>query len=216
MQNKKIAMFFSGRIKVDNFDTKLLAFIKEYNIDLFISTNDDSHKPDESILDNVKIHETKSHDFHKFSTEQIDEITSHKRYEVNLTNMYSMFFHHQNNINNILQYQTDHNILYDIIIYGRYDLIINEDHIRLEDPEDYLMIPDGSDYFGYNDQFAYGNLEIMKIYCSLTNHFYEYATMPYYFNPEIILKRHLDNYCINTKRFTLNYGLSASRHSPPK
>lgn len=54
-----------------------------------------------------------------------------------------------------------------------------------------IYIPSGCDYGGVNDQFAYGDYDAMKVYCSLYDHYRTYFNEGLIFHPETYLKRHL-------------------------
>jgi hypothetical protein len=56
-----------------------------------------------------------------------------------------------------------------------------------------VYIPEGQDYGGLNDQFAFGDYAAMKYYCSMYDRIDEYWNAGCKFHPETLLAYHLRN-----------------------
>jgi hypothetical protein len=64
-------------------------------------------------------------------------------------------------------------------------------------------LPEKGNWFGVNDQFAFGPYDVMKYYCGVYD-WLEQANQNFeYFNPECLLKKYLDVNHINIQRVPL-------------
>lgn len=76
--------------------------------------------------------------------------------------------------------------------------VIARTDIRFSGPIDFniqpgkIYIPSGNDHRdGINDQFAFGDYDVMKWYCDLYDHYRDYFNGGLIFHPETYLKHHL-------------------------
>ena len=131
-----------------------------------------------------------------------------KRPETSFQNCYKQFYHNKKNIENIIRYETTYNIRFDKIVKFRLDLKHYGD-INLTPPkENTVYIPNCYDYCGVNDQIAFGDSNTMRRYCLLVNFVFEYCNQNnVIYNPEILLKYHLEERKINIERFNFVYEL---------
>ena len=103
----------------------------------------------------------------------------------------SMFYsiHESNRIR--IEFEKETGRIADVIIRMRYDSnIINPEQLDLNSvEEDVLYIPEGQNWNGINDQFAYGSNHVMNIYASLILNLKQFTGKLY--NPEAMLKHYL-------------------------
>jgi len=197
-----IAIFYSGRIK--GFQHKKNSHIKQnklYKPIIFLSLNqkeeDDISKEFRNTFnipdDRVNYEETKT-------PKEIFNFT--KRNETSYENCYSQFYHNKKCLELIEKYQKDNNMIFDVIIKQRCDIDTN-DIIPIGIPEDNtIYIPEGEDHLGINDRVAYGNYNSMKKYCDTVNNIIDMCkNQDIIYNPEIILKKQLENNKLNLIRF---------------
>ncbi len=75
-----------------------------------------------------------------------------------------------------------------------------------------INIPNGKDFrhdrwFGINDQFAFGTLEIMREYMCLYDRIIEYLNDGSILMGEVLVKHCLDKNKIPLRRFDFNFGI---------
>lgn len=80
---------------------------------------------------------------------------------------------------------------FDVVIRMRFDSDIKNPEVLTDQnvEQKKIYIPDGSDWNGINDQFAYGSLESMDVYGSLFSNLGHLKKTPYY--PEALLRNYL-------------------------
>lgn len=202
-----IAILFSGRIF--GFSESIEKY-KEYLfgnnlVHIFIGHNS-YNTEDLSILD-------KYDNVHVISKlyeipEERPIIYSHSRVDPRGYYILSMWYHRCIAYEMMKEYSIHNNIKFDVVISARSDSIVCSG-INLEIPDkNTIYIPDHSDYGGLNDQFAYGNMDSMEIYCKLYKNI-NGETPPM---PEILLDNYIKSRNINIKRIKLNYYLCNNRH----
>lgn len=108
------------------------------------------------------------------------------------------------------QFETDHNIIFDCVFRLRFDSIIrtpfNPRNYNLEClnvPVDHQYAfdkPQPGKQRGINDQFAWGNSEIMTQYCDTYDHIVEICNNGCVFCPHAILGQHLINKKLKVER----------------
>jgi hypothetical protein len=64
-----------------------------------------------------------------------------------------------------------------------------------------INIPEGRDWYGYNDQFALGCSSKMDIYSDIINNLHNTSEL---YHPETILKKHLEYHNLNINRIPLD------------
>ena len=131
-----------------------------------------------------------------------------KRPETSYDNCYKQFYHNKKNIENIIRYETTYGIRFDKILKFRLDLKHFGDINLTPAQENTVCIPNCYDFCGINDQVAYGNSNAMRRYCLLVNFIFEYCNQNnVIYNPEILLKYHLEDKKIGIERFNFLYEL---------
>jgi hypothetical protein len=91
---------------------------------------------------------------------------------------------------------------FDVVIRMRFDSDIqNPESIFSEDLGGNICIPEGSNWNGINDQFAYGSIDTMNVYSSLFLNLNHLRKTPYY--PEALLKNYLALTNLPVKRTSL-------------
>lgn len=92
---------------------------------------------------------------------------------------------------------------YDIYVRIRPDIIFNGklDFHEFDCSQKVIYIPQGNDYWGINDQFAFGNHEVMKIYYSVYQNHHELWHEGTTFCSELMQLRNLEKNGVQIKRF---------------
>ena len=110
-------------------------------------------------------------------------------------------------------YASDNNVRYDIFISLRVDTVFNDKLIYDKIEENTVYIPEGNDYHGLNDQFAYGDFLSMKIYSLLVMNAYMLIKLGFSdIHPEMLLYSHMVHSNVKVKRIQLKYELDKSRY----
>ena len=94
----------------------------------------------------------------------------------------------------------------DIIVRNRTDIILSGpcNYEQYDVSERAVFIPSGNDYWtGINDQFAFGNPEVMRDYFKLYLSMQKYYDEGCRFHPESLLKYHLDRQGIKIVRLPI-------------
>ena len=164
----KIAILIYGRLnKSLECYNYIMSSLSNYDsVDFFCSSDNsdndtlsefiNKYKPLCYINDKVNVDNFKY--FYDFPNHPHTHIDNMIRHFINKKRVYDIF----------LKYNEANNKQYDIIMYLRADLQIN-DNFNFEYPKDNnIYIPIGKDYYdGINDQIAYGNQSAMKLYSCL-------------------------------------------------
>lgn len=207
----KIAIFFSGRVKgYEHTFSHLTSIIDTYNPIFFTSLNQESE--DDYIKTFCEKFNIKTNQINYEKTilpDCFNDVNSGSH----VLNTYSMFYHNYKAFCLIEQYQTIHNIKFDVIVKYRAE-IQSSDILKFNEIEDNkLYVPRGNDYGGINDQIAYGNFDIMKQYCELGNGNVEklHLEKKTRYHPETLLHHHLKPLTIVRPNFS--YHLDGSRRN---
>jgi hypothetical protein len=209
LNNMKIAVLIYGRLnKSDERYCDIMNSLNNYDdIDFFCSSDnsdDDTlryfinkYKPISYINDKINIDDF----FEFFSNFPILD-------PIPIENMIPHFINKKRVYDLFLKHAEENNKQYDIIMYLRNDLELY-DKFNFEYPKDNnIYIPSGSDHQGgINDQIAYGNKDVMKIYSELISNSKKLFSdnIVSVVHPETILKAYLTNYNLIINRFTLSY-----------
>ena len=206
-----IAVLVFGRLNksLAQYDNIINSIDKKHNLDFFCSSDnsDEKHlkefikkyKPKSYINDKIVLNKTEL----KFFWEYPKDIST------NIDNMLKHFTN-KNRVYNLLEkYIQKTNSNYNIILYLRVDVNITN-KFNFEYPKDntiYIPTP-CYDFGGINDQIAYGNLYVMKLYSHIL------------YNCKFILEKNLSDvhperltlvnlmlYNLNIQRFDLKYSL---------
>lgn len=217
----KCAILFCGRVKsfekcLPSINKYILDELKNKNIsfDSFLSHNSKNN------LDNInefnKIFNVKSYE--SIETYNIFDISIYKDIPIdiakagNIKSLY-MFYHLKKSFELMEEYMIDNKILYDIVLYMRADMIVKSpiiisNHIKLNS----IFIPDIYHWYGYNDQFAYGNLDTMKKYCEIIDNIFKiYELKKDKFHSETYNKLNIEYNKLDVNLFPMNYELHKDR-----
>jgi len=208
----KIAIFFAGRIAAyQHVLHKLLEIKNTYNPLIFCSLNNESDKAEDvAIFCKVLNIPVEQCNIEKtIVPEWVERSTVH-----NKTGMYSMFYHQNKAFTHIEQYQKQNSMHFDCILYYRADMD-SKDKLVLNTPEiNTVYIPNDREYDGYNDRMAYGNYESMKLYSNLINSLEKILRdNPSVNNPEVILKKYLENTELKVSKIPYNTDLHPLRNN---
>jgi len=195
-----------------------------YDIDVFMSINDDYSEYYDLFIERLKIkayfferHEKsyKKDWFPKFR--RIPEDDEFVWYKIS-----SAYYNNKKAFELISDYQKEHDIKYDIVIKFRADAIC-QNMLEFEKTEPHTVyLPFGGDncynydnsgitYPGVQDHLAYGDFETMKIYSSVYDSIETYCPeQPYH--PEVLLLYHLQQNHIKIIRWSFPYSTNQGRH----
>lgn len=206
----KVAILIYGRLNkcAEHYSYFMNALSNYDSVDFFCSSdNSDTihmndfitrYKPIYYINDKIKVD-----DFN-----YIYEFPQHPHTHVD--NMIRHFINKKRVYNIFLKYIEATNKQYDIIMYLRADLQI-DDKFNFEYPKDNnIYIPIGKDYYnGINDQIAYGNQSVMKLYSNLIfNCKLLLSNNLSYVHPETLTLANLKYNNVIINRFSLSYKLN--------
>ena len=141
-----------------------------------------------------------------------DNQTYKDRTAGNIANTLAMFYKIKKCNELKSEYEKKHGFIYDAVIRCRFDMRLEtslsiKDLIKLSE---WLYIPEGGDWGGINDQFAFSSSKNMDIYSSISNYLDEYWHRGCLFHPETLLQYHLEECCLPYKRMYLHYRLAGS------
>jgi hypothetical protein len=209
--NKKIAIFFSGRIKgYEQTFSHLKSIIDKYNPVFFTSLNQNSEDEyTKTFCEKFNIKNDQINYEKTILPDSLKDVNSCSH----VLNTYSMFYHNYKAFCLIEKYQRSHNIHFDVIVKYRAE-IHSSDILKFNETENNkLYIPNGLDYGGINDQIAYGDLDVMKKYCELGNGNVEkiHLEKNIRYHPETLLFHHIKSYNISIARPSFSYNLDGSR-----
>ena len=199
----KVAVCLSGQLRsfVRSRDSLFKNIIDPTDADLFVygwdfekrNENDVTKRfsEDGTVEEFLELYRPKS-----FILESCDEFLKDKSFsfrtkapETSAERMMCMFY------TNMQCYQQINNESYDVVFRCRTEIeyerpVTNEE---LEMSYTSLVIPKGLDgRDGYQDSFAFGSVEDMKVYNSVYNNIEHYAKNGIMIHPEYILRYHLD------------------------
>ncbi len=201
----KIAVLFAGRVRgfEDCIESQKKFIFKNHDVDIYLAHNANNVGDDLELFQ--KLYNVKKIESIKIDLEPYLKYRAH--YEItNSANVISMF----KCIYEAFQLIPNE---YDIVIYMRADEILSSSIEFEKLPDNAVFIPEGNDYErGINDQFAFGNYESMKKYCSLFENLTDYLdNKGVIFHPESLVKFHLEYQKLNIVRFPLIYTLHGLR-----
>jgi len=212
----RVAILLIGRIKgYTNVEEKLRKIQKRYNATIFCSLN----KRDKSNYIQVFCNKFNIGDSQLYlePTPPVPNYMTKYPFSLplNVEAVYSCSYHKKKCFDLLEEYQKKQNIQFDCIIYYRADIDGEEDFVISEIENNTVYIPEGFDVSGINDQIAYGNYRIMKLYFSILDSIEEMCNWEgILYHPELLLKKHLDHKNITIKRFPYKYTLHPSRVAP--
>lgn len=213
----RIALLFAGRIKTfehcyETFKKYISEPLKEHDIDSFLSHNVINKSDDIetfSKLYNVKSYEETDMNDTSYYEKHVKLHSSKGSSYISFTMHYNI----HNSFSIMEKYSIANNIKYDLVIYMRADQHFESPLLLPSTIEDNTVyIPDIYDYTGLNDQFAYGNFEAMKKYCSLYLNIEKYyKELHVGFHTETYVELNVQQQKLNLVRFNLQYLLHSGR-----
>ena len=204
-----VAVLLPGRITGYNIDF-LKALSETYKCVFFASLNNDSlHQFTDFIREFAPI-------ISCLPTVYPDFLASmNTRQETNKKNMYSMFFHTKRCYDMMIGFQSEKQVCFDVVIKIRPDIEFRDHLVITNCQPNTIYIPKNYDWLGINDQFAYGDQNSMRLYCSIVDELSKYSqeltAQPR--NPEMILLHHLHRSNLQIVRFPFAYSLAPLRYT---
>ena len=207
----KIAVLFSGRINryQEHYETILTNIVQNNDADFFLS-----HSPecDEDIEKFCTIYHPKTVNNDPIHYGDLSAYTCHP--QSNSHNVMCMWVNRQRVFQEMRDYMIKNNIWYDLVICTRldtwcYETLNVSKYDNLSDTE--IYVPNGCDWGGLNDQFAFGNYYAMEKYMMLYSNMRPILdilmTSIGYYGPEPILKVNTELNELTVHRFPLYYKL---------
>lgn len=95
---------------------------------------------------------------------------------------------------------------YDVYVRSRGDVILHGkiDFHEFEYTDNRIFIPTGNDYYGINDQFAFGNYQAMKVYYNLYLDYFKDHGWQLSYQPEATLLEHVLKNKMEIVRLTIH------------
>ena len=205
----RIAIVFSGRIDKyrDHYANIISHVVQDNEADFFLS-----HSPElaHEDLDDFRIlYRPKT-----LNNDPIDygDFSKYKCHpESNSHNMMSMWFNRRRVYQDMCHYMTENGVMYDLVISTRLDTYNDEkmdyDMFRCLD-DNTILVPEGYDWGGLNDQMAIGRFPAMAKYLTLFDRIYPILDQlsPYY-GPEPALLKNVEMQGLEVYRFPFRYRL---------
>lgn len=210
-----IAIYFSGRINKYEYCLENILYIKnKYNdVVFFMSLNTDEITEYHTQFMKLLSIGDDQYYYGKVNYPQYIYLLSTKSQNDNRENIYSQFYNNKKCIELIENYSNKYNVKFDCIMKYRAD-ILTDDAIEFQFPlcENTIYIPKNYDFYGINDQIAYGSYNTMKIYSSIVNNILLYCEeIGKHYHPETLTLYNLQHHNINIIRFPFEYSLHPSR-----
>lgn len=204
----RIAVLVYGRLNkcAEHYNNIIDSIGKEHNIDFFCSSDNSS---EELLKDFIRLYKPISYINDKIDY-TLDLSRYPKRHETNVDSMIRHFIN-KNRVFTLLEkyIENNKNIEYDIIISLRVDLLFqNKFNFNISNIKDSnsIFIPYINNYFGVNDQLAYGNYNTMNKYMNIINNcVYLIENYSILVNPEIITKKNIEFYELQVNNFDISY-----------
>lgn len=169
-----------------------IEFLDNYEYETILVENYDSYE-----LKFQKIYDYLSLKYHGFNT-TLSPISMY----------YSVFKSNELKCN----YEKSNNMIFDWVIRMRMDSDLIDNDLDLNNYNCDLNIPFGEDWeSGLNDQFAIGRSHIMDIYSNVYHNITNIDIEKY--QPETILKKHLESYNITPNRVRLRVRINNGKYS---
>jgi hypothetical protein len=204
----------NGLITIDKisnlYDIKL--FIHSWEIEDFVNFNSNSWIGLKNNFNYANYHQNNIFDRYNYTDIEIEKYNNKKiefehffnsfkfenygqRNDIGLISMFYSIY--KSNMLKI-KYEKDNNIEFNCVIRMRSDSLLINNIILEEYDMNNLNIPSGRDWGGLNDQFAFGNSNIMNLYSETFNNIEKINRGLYH--PETILKQSIELYNINVHR----------------
>ena len=194
----KIAVLIYGRLNkcVEHYSNYMSSLGKD--VDFFLSSDNSS---EELLQEFIHLYNPISYTNEKiFYSISLDNYS--KRPETNIHNMICHFINKQR----VFQLLENHNETYDIVVSLRIDLVFKDTFDFSNVVENTIYIPNNYDYYGINDQVAYGTMEVMKKYNYIfKNMIYLIFTEKAIVHPETLTLANIKFNELLINRFELSY-----------
>jgi len=204
----KVAILYSGLPVIDQeiFDNHKIHILDLYDCDIYLHTYSGFKDLDANKA--VEIIKPKSYRVEDWAAVengfvQRSEKIENKYDETKLINVFSMFYKVEQCFNLIADTS------YDIVIRNRLDIKFDAP-LSIEKNES-VNVPQGGDHHGgLLDQFGYGSIKNMSMYCSVYSQLDEYISEGFVFHPESLLRHHCERTGLVVNRFQYNIYLRDS------
>lgn len=211
----RVALCLSGFLRTFNYTFPHLQkhLLSKYNVDIFIHTWDktDRNGSFTSSANIQSIYKPKAfiielqHPSSVATTQIMTQKNSDRR---DVLGVMSMLYKIMQCNQLKSDFEAAYNFKYDAVIRFRPDIRLNSDFIIDPNNLDKLNIPKYGDFGGKNDQCAYSDSHNMNIYSSLYDFVNYYLQQKFcHFNPEFLLKTHIEQHNLLVNRFDLRYGI---------
>ncbi|ABT15468.1 hypothetical protein FR483_N183L [Paramecium bursaria Chlorella virus FR483] len=186
----KLAVLFAGRASCyEHSHSWFQALTKKYDVDFYCSINSELTEYYKKF---VKLFQVKKYNFEK----------------TDLNNRLSMFYNIKKAFELIPAGE------YDAVMYARTDIMLEQEFTLIIPSDDNtVFIPDGEDYEGINDRFAFGTQNAMYKFTRVYENLDEYALASgEELRPETLLLHHVNTMGLNIQRFPMSTVLNPKRH----
>lgn len=202
----KLAVLVFGRLEKseESYNNIMKQLIENYDADFFCSSDNskfinvfiEKYKPKEYINDKIDIF-----------PEQLNTFNYNRTPETNINNVIKHFTNKKRVFEIFKNYSKKNNINYDVVISLRIDLHFDENINYIKPEENTIYIPAGEDWRnGINDQFAYGNMDVMEKYFNILDNCYSLIKIKNFkSHPETLTRANLLLNNVIIKRFNLKY-----------
>ena len=205
----RIAIIFSGRI--DKYRAHYMNImshvVQDNDADFFLS-----HSPEfvhEDLDDFCHLYKPKTINNDPIYLDNFSNYKCHP--ESNSHNMMCMWYNRRRAYHDMIKYMKETGTTYDLVISTRLDTYNDEkmDYQLFQClDENTILVPEGCDWGGLNDQMAIGRFDAMAKYLTLYDHIYEILDqLPVYYGPEPALLKHMQMQNLEIIRFPFRYRL---------
>lgn len=204
----KVAVLFSGRIDKyrEHYANIMSHVVQDNDVDFFLS-----HSPElkEDLDDFTNLYHPKTLNNEPIHYGDFSKYTCHPL--SNSHNMMCMWYNRRRVFQDMCRYMEKTGTKYDLIISTRLDTYNDEkmDYHLFDCLDDNtILVPEGCDWGGLNDQMAIGRFPAMKKYMTLFDRIYPILDRlsPYY-GPEPALLKNVEMESLEVYRFPFQYRL---------
>ena len=205
----RIAIVFSGRIDKykEHYQNIMSHVVQGHEAHFFLS-----HSPEfvhEDLADFCRLYAPKTVNNDPIILDDFSKYTCHP--QSNSHNMMCMWYNRRRAYQDMSRYIAETGTQYDLVINTRLDTYNDEplDYNLFEClDENTILVPEGYDWGGLNDQMAIGRPQAMANYLTLYDRIYDILDQlsPYY-GPEPALKKNMEMTGVEVYRFPFRYRL---------
>ena len=210
----KVALCLSGfaREYHKTFPALKKHLLDLYDVDVFIHTwsKPDRHMPKPKEGFDFSMYEPKACLIEEPKTFDIPQTLNDKNIfqKRDLNGIFAMYYGiYESNLLRT-KYEEQKEFEYDVVVRSRFDLL-HEEKFEVE-VNNLINIPLYGDFFGVNDQLAYGSSENMDDYSSCFLHLKSHSKIVSQADPELLLQAHFLSSGLAIKRFQLKASSSRS------